>query len=121
MYPVPLILKGHIRLRCFIVIDLKITEFKPEYAGKMNFYLTAVDEQIKHPTDNPTIGMILCKGKGDKVVVEYALRDIKKPVGVASYQFTTSLPAALRDQLPAIEDLEEQLRDGDEADDQTYP
>ena len=108
----------HIRLRCFIVIDLKVTEFKPEYAGKMNFYLSAVDEQVKHPTDHPTIGMILCKGKGDKVVAEYALRDIKKPVGVASYQFTTSLPDALKDQLPTIEDLEERLKDIQETDDQ---
>lgn len=72
----------HIRLRCFIVIDLKVTEFKPEYAGKMNFYLSAVDEQVKHPTDHPTIGMILCKGKGDKVVAEYALRDIKNQLGL---------------------------------------
>ena len=109
----------HIRLRCFVVIELKTTEFKPEYAGKMNFYLSAVDEQIKHETDNPTIGIILCRGKGDKVVAEYALRDIRKPVGVASYQFTTSLPDALKDQLPTIADLEEQLKDVEEPNDQT--
>lgn len=107
----------HIRLRCFIVIDLKATGFKPEYAGKMNFYLSAVDEQVKHPTDQPTIGMILCRGKGDKVVAEYALRDIRKPVGVASYQFTTLLPDALKDQLPTIADLEEHLKEVQEGND----
>jgi predicted nuclease of restriction endonuclease-like (RecB) superfamily len=108
----------HIRLRCFVVIELKTTEFKPEYAGKMNFYLSAVDEQVKHPTDQPTIGMILCRGKGDKIVAEYALRDIKKPMGVASYQFTTSLPAAMKDQLPTVEYLEERLQDMQETDEE---
>ncbi len=108
----------HIRLRCFVVIELKAEEFKPEHAGKMNFYLTAIDEQIKHTTDNPTIGIILCRGKGDKVVAEYTLRDIRKPLGVASYQLTKSLPEALKDQLPAIEDLEERLKDVQETDDQ---
>lgn len=103
----------HIRLRCFVVIELKTTEFKPEYAGKMNFYLTAVDEQIKHQTDNPTIGMILCRGKGNHVVAEYALRDIRKPVGIATYQFTTALPDAFKAQLPTIADLEAQLKDAD--------
>jgi predicted nuclease of restriction endonuclease-like (RecB) superfamily len=103
----------HIRLRCFVVIELKTTEFKPEYAGKMNFYLTAVDRQIKHETDNPTIGIILCKTK-NTVMVEYALSDIRKPVGVASYQFTTSLPDALREQLPAIADLEALVKDVEE-------
>ncbi len=99
----------HIRLRCFVVIELKAGDFKPEYAGKMNFYLTAVDEQIKQPADNPTIGIILCRGKGDKVVAEYALRDIRKPVGLASYQLTKSLPETLKDQLPDITELEAQL------------
>jgi len=108
----------HIRLRCFVVIELKTTEFRPEYAGKMNFYLSAVDEQIKHPTDNPTIGIILCKGKGDKVVAEYALRDIRKPVGVASYQFTTDLPDTLQEQLPTIAALEATLKDVEDANDQ---
>lgn len=108
----------HIRLRCFVVIELKAEEFKPEHAGKMTFYLTAIDEQIKHPTDNPTIGIILCRGKGDKVVAEYTLRDIRKPLGVASYQLTKSLPEALKDQLPTIEDLEERLKDVQETDDQ---
>ncbi len=101
----------HIGLRCFVVIELKAGDFRPEYAGKMNFYLTAVDEQIKQPTDNPTIGIILCRGKGDKVVAEYALRDIRKPVGLASYQLTKSLPEALKDKLPDISRLEESLEE----------
>jgi len=100
----------HIRLRCFVVIELKTGEFKPEYAGKMNFYLTAVDRLVKHETDNPTIGLILCKTK-NKITAEYALADIRKPVGIATYQFTTSLPDAFRDQLPAVEELEAGLRD----------
>lgn len=100
----------HIRLRCFVVIELKITEFKPEYAGKMNFYLTAVDRQIKHETDNPSIGIILCKTK-NVVMAEYALSDLHKPVGIATYQFTRALPDELKAQLPATEDLEEQLKE----------
>lgn len=100
----------HIRLRCFVVIELKAGEFKPEYAGKMNFYLTAVDRQVKHETDNPTIGLILCKKK-NKITAEYALADIRKPVGIATYQFTTSLPEALKDQLPGIDELEAGLKD----------
>lgn len=100
----------HIRLRCFVVIELKTTDFKPEYTGKMNFYLTAVDRQIKHETDSPTIGIILCKSKNE-VMVEYALSDLHKPVGIATFQFTASLPEALRAQLPTIEDLEKQLKD----------
>ena len=82
----------------------------------MNFYLTAVDRQVKHPSDNPTIGLILCKTK-NKVTAEYALADIRKPVGIATYQLTTSLPDALKNQLPGIEELEERLKeieDGDE-------
>jgi len=100
----------HIRLRCFVVIELKRGAFKPEYAGKMNFYLTAVDRQLKNPSDNATIGLILCKTK-NKVMAEYALADIRKPVGIATYQFTTSLPDALKDQLPGVAELEESLKD----------
>src|SRR2546426_4233916 len=107
----------HIRLRCFVVIELKRGAFKPEYAGKMNFYLTAVDRQLKHPSDNATIGLILCKTK-NKVMAEYALADIRKPVGIATYQFTTSLPDALKDQLPGIEELEEGLKDIEDEEDQ---
>jgi predicted nuclease of restriction endonuclease-like (RecB) superfamily len=100
----------HIRLRCFVVIDLKSADFKPEHAGKMNFYLTAVDEQVKHPDDNPTIGIILCKSKS-KVKAEYALRNIQSPMGVATYQVTASLPETLKDQLPDIGEIEASLQE----------
>ena len=72
----------HLRLRCFVVIDLKIEEFKPEFAGKMNFYLSAVDEQLRHPHDGPSIGIILCKSRNE-LIVEYALRDTAKPMRVS--------------------------------------
>ncbi len=100
----------HLKLRCYVVIELKMTDFKPEYAGKLNFYLTAVDKQLKHEKDNPTIGLILCKSK-DKLVVEYALQDISKPVGVSSFtvQLMESLPEKLKGQLPTVEQLEEEM------------
>lgn len=94
----------HLRLRCFVVIDLKVDDFKPEYAGKMNFYLSAVDDLLRHPSDAPTIGMILCKGK-NAVVVEYALRETVKPMGVADYRVSSSLPARLERDLPTSADL----------------
>lgn len=89
----------HIRLRCFVIIDLKIEDFKPEFAGKMNFYLSAVDDQLRHPDDQATIGIILCKGR-NAVIVEYALRDTTKPMGVAEYRLSSTLPEQLRDALP---------------------
>ncbi len=98
----------HLRLRCFIVIDLKIDEFKPEYAGKMNFYLSAVDDLLRHADDQPSIGIILCKTK-NSVIVEYTLRDSSKPLGVAEYRITAALPERLRGSLPSVEDLEEEL------------
>lgn len=94
----------HLRLRCFVVIDLKVEDFKPEYAGKMNFYLSAVDDTLRHPADAPTIGMILCKGK-NAVIVEYALRDAAKPMGVADYRISSSLPARLEGDLPTLAEL----------------
>jgi len=94
----------HLRLRCFVVIDLKVDDFKPEYAGKMNFYLSAVDKTLRHATDSPTIGMILCKGK-NAVIVEYALRDAAKPMGVADYRMSSILPARLEEDLPTSADL----------------
>ena len=99
----------HTVLRCHIVIDLKIGAFKPEYAGKMGFYLTAVDEQLRHSDDHPPIGIILCKER-NKVVVEYALRDTTKPMAVATYQLTEKLPKDVRGNLPSIEELETELR-----------
>jgi hypothetical protein len=94
----------HLRLRCFVVIELKIEEFKPEFAGKMNFYLSAVDDLLRHPADEPSIGIILCKNQNE-VVVEYALRDTTKLMGMAQYRLSPSLPAQLREDLPTVEDF----------------
>jgi predicted nuclease of restriction endonuclease-like (RecB) superfamily len=94
----------HLRLRCFVVIDLKIEEFKPEFAGKMNFYLSALDDQLRHAGDGPSIGIILCKGRNE-VIVEYALRDSTKPMGVAEYVVSGALPARLRSELPTAEEF----------------
>ncbi|MHB9028779.1 MAG: PDDEXK nuclease domain-containing protein [Candidatus Latescibacterota bacterium] len=101
----------HLRLRCFVVVDLKKGEFKPEYAGKMNFYCSAVDDLLRHEHDAPTIGMILCQTK-DRIFAEYALRDIHKPIGVADYELTRALPKELASSLPSIEDLEAELAEG---------
>jgi predicted nuclease of restriction endonuclease-like (RecB) superfamily len=91
----------HLRLRCFVIIELKIEDFKPEFAGKMNFYLSAVDAQFRHADDAPSIGIILCKGKNE-VIVEYALRDSHKPMGVAEYRLSTALPERLQAELPTV-------------------
>ncbi|MEK6680603.1 MAG: PDDEXK nuclease domain-containing protein [Nitrospirota bacterium] len=95
----------HLRLRCFVVIDLKIGEFQPEYAGKMNFYLSAVDDLLRHRDDHPSIGIILCKTK-NKVIAEYALRDTRKPIGVSGYKLTETLPKNLKGELPSIKELQ---------------
>ena len=94
----------HLRLRCFVVIDLKIEDFKPEFAGKMNLYLSAVDDQLRRADDQPSIGIILCKGRNE-VVVEYSLRDTSKPMGVAQYRLSPTLPEQLKRDLPTVEDL----------------
>ncbi|MHB1033071.1 MAG: PDDEXK nuclease domain-containing protein [Pirellulales bacterium] len=100
----------HLALRCFVVIDLKAKAFTPEDAGKMNFYLSAVDSQMRHPDDAPSIGLILCK-KRNRLVAEYALRDIAKPLGVAQWQtkLVQSLPEPLKASLPSIEQIEAEL------------
>jgi len=100
----------HIELNCFCVIELKGSEFNPEHAGKINFYLSAVDDLIKRPNDNPSIGILLCRDK-NKTAVEYALRDIKKPIGVASFktEIVKSLPENLKSSLPTIEEVEAEL------------
>jgi predicted nuclease of restriction endonuclease-like (RecB) superfamily len=103
----------HLKLRCYVVVELKAGEFQPEYAGKLNFYLSAVDSQFRHPGDNASLGLLLCKSR-DKVVVEYALRDTNKPIGVAEYQLVQALPDALQTDLPRIEDIERELRDVDD-------
>lgn len=102
----------HYKLRCFIVVELKATDFKPEFVGKMNFYLSAVDDKMRHPDDKSTIGLLLCKGK-NKVVAEYALRDINKPIGISQYEaaIVESLPKELKGSLPSIEELEQELED----------
>ena len=111
----------HLKLRCFVVVDLKKGEFKPDYAGKMNFYCSAVDDLLRHEHDTPTIGMILCQTK-NRVFAEYALRDIHKPIGIADYELTRALPENLASSLPSIESLEAemealaQLSDGAEPD-----
>ncbi|CBL44328.1 Protein of unknown function (DUF1016) [gamma proteobacterium HdN1] len=98
----------HARLHCYVVVELKTVDFEPEFAGKLNFYIKAVDEQLRGAQDAPTIGLLLCKGK-DKLVAEYALSDIHKPLGLASYELSHTLPETLRDQLPSIERLEAEL------------
>lgn len=105
----------HLKLRSYVVIELKTTEFKPEYAGKMNFYLSAVDDLLRHPQDEPSIGLILCKGKG-RVMAEYALRDVGKPIGVSGFKLAESLPDSLKGSLPTIEDLEAELGGGEAGD-----
>jgi predicted nuclease of restriction endonuclease-like (RecB) superfamily len=98
----------HVKLHCYVVIDLKMGKFRPEYAGKLNFYLSAVDDLLRTPQDAPTIGLLLCRG-ADGLIVEYALRDVAKPIGVSTFRITEALPAALRAALPTVEQLEAEL------------
>ncbi|HLD43901.1 MAG TPA: PDDEXK nuclease domain-containing protein [bacterium] len=99
----------HTHLHCYIVIELKTGDFEPEHAGKLNFYLKAVDEQLRKPADNASIGILLCKHK-DRVVAEYALSDIRKPIGISAYQLTQRLPEELKESLPTIEEIEAELK-----------
>ena len=98
----------HLKLRCFVVIDLKAKAFEPEFVGKMNFYLAAVDDLLRHPDDRPSIGLIICKTK-DQIVAEYALRNLPTPIGISEYRLAESLPADLKGSLPTIEELEDEL------------
>jgi len=98
----------HIRLRCFVVIDLKVTPFEPEHAGKMNFYLSAVDDLLKTEADQASIGIVLCKSKG-AVEVEYALRGISKPIGVSEFVTTEALPDELKSNIPTVEEFEQEI------------
>ncbi|GGB23121.1 PDDEXK nuclease domain-containing protein [Puia dinghuensis] len=100
----------HLHLRCYVVIELKAGKFRPEYAGKLNFYLSAVDTQLRHPTDCPSIGILLCRTK-DKIEVEYALRDMNKPIGVGAFELSEIIPDELKTQLPTIEEMERGLID----------
>ena len=98
----------NLNLRCYVVIELKSGEFKPEYAGQLNFYLSAVDGILKKEQDNPSIGLLLCKSKND-LVAEYSLKDMSKPIGVSAYQVTSNLPEELGKQLPSIEDIQKRI------------
>ena len=99
----------NLNLRCYVVIELKTGEFKPEYAGQLNFYLSAVDGILKKEQDNPSIGLLLCKSKND-LVAEYSLKDMSKPIGVSAYQITSDLPEELERQLPSVEDIQKRIR-----------
>jgi len=103
----------HVRLRCYVVVELKATAFKPEHAGKMNFYLSAVDDLLKHRDDQPSIGLLLCRSR-NRVHVEYALRDVVKPIGVAEWEtkIVERLPEELKGSLPTVAEIEAELGDG---------
>lgn len=105
----------HLKLRRYVVIELKGGKFKPEHLGQLGFYLTAVDEQVRHPQDGPTIGLLLCKSK-NRIVAEYALRSHVQPLGVAEYKLLESLPPELQSNLPSIEQIERELGGADNAD-----
>ena len=98
----------HLKLRCYVVIDLKVKAFEPEFVGKMNFYLSAVDDLLRHPDDKPSVGLIICKTK-DRIVAEYALRNTNTPIGISEYKLAESLPDDLKGSLPTIEELESEL------------
>lgn len=98
----------HMKLRCYVVIELKTGDFKPEYAGKLNFYISAVDDLIKTKQDNPTIGLLLCKNKRG-MIAEYSLRDIEKPIGVSEYKLFKNLPKEYENILPSAEDIEKRI------------
>lgn len=104
----------HRRLKCLVAIDLKIGEFEPEHVGKMQFYLAALDAQVRLPDENPSIGIILCKEK-KRTIVEYALRDAMKPIGVVTYRTVKKLPRELKGLLPSPEEIIRLFEDADEA------
>lgn len=100
----------HLQLRCFVVVELKARKFEPKDVGQLNFYLTAIDKQMRKPGDNPTIGLLLCKTKNN-LIAEYALQDVKKPIGIAGYtaKIVESLPKNLKGSLPTVEEIEAKL------------
>ena len=100
----------HRRLKCLVALELKIGEFEPEYVGKMQFYLAALDEQVREDGENPSIGIILCKGKS-RTIVEYALRDAGRPIGVATYRIVSELPRELEGQLPGPDEISRLLEE----------
>jgi hypothetical protein len=104
----------HLKLRCYVVVELKAVPFEPAFVGQMNLYLSAGDDLLRHPDDKPTIGLLLCRAK-NRIVVEYALRDLKKPIGVAEWEtrIVKSLPKGLKGSLPSVEQIERELRDAE--------
>ncbi|OHE08973.1 MAG: hypothetical protein A2513_03070 [Sulfurimonas sp. RIFOXYD12_FULL_33_39] len=98
----------HIKLKCYVVVELKAVEFKPEFTGKLSFYTSAIDGELKSANDNPTIGILICKSKNN-IVVEYALKDINKPLGISEYELTEILPKEYKSSLPTIEEIEAEL------------
>jgi len=98
----------HLKLRAYVVVELKTTDFIPEYAGKLSFYLSAANDLLKHPTDNPTIGLMICKNKNN-IIAEYALKDINQPIGVSEYQLSKLFPEEFKSSLPTIEEIEKEL------------
>lgn len=95
----------HLKLRAYVVVEIKATKFKPEHTGQLNFYLNLVDQSLKGPTDNPSIGLLLCKSRS-KIVAEYALKGIEKPIGISEYELTKAIPEKLKGSLPSIEEIE---------------
>lgn len=103
----------HIKLKCYIVVELKTVKFKPEFAGQLNFYVSAIDGEVKEPNDNPTLGILICKSKND-TVVEYALKSIDNPIGISEYQLVSKLPKEFKSTLPSIEEIEAELKNIEE-------
>ena len=99
----------NLNLRAYVIIELKTGDFKPEYTGQLNFYLSAVDGILKKETDNPSIGLLLCKSKNN-LVAEYSLKDMSKPIGISEYKITNNLPAELEKQLPSVEDIQNRIK-----------
>lgn len=95
----------HIKLKCYVVVELKAIEFKAEFAGKMNLYLSAIDDSLKTKAENPTIGLLLCKSKS-KIIAEYALRGMTQPIGIAEYEINNAIPKEIKTELPTIEEIE---------------
>ncbi|MBR1641079.1 MAG: DUF1016 family protein [Butyrivibrio sp.] len=97
-------------MHCFFAVELKTGKFKPEYAGKMNFYLSVLDDQVKSDADNPSVGLILCRDE-NRLVAEYALKDMTKPIGVSEYKLLEDIPTELQDTVPSLEDMESRIMD----------
>jgi hypothetical protein len=103
----------HLKLRAYVVVELKVKDFIPEYAGKLSFYLSAANDILRHPSDNPTIGLMICKNK-NSIIAEYALKNINQPIGISEYQLTKIFPEEFTSSLPTIEEIENELKGMDE-------